>query len=113
MVALLLPPAIAQQQPFLGLRIVASAFLVPPCRDAVTGQFARVMACQAGFAPAEDPRLFTAHNKEVLFASPEATVDTSCVPVSCPPSPFHVPFLSFSRDSYHNFLYVRSVAVST
>ena len=30
-------------------------------------------------------------NENDLFASPKATMDTSCVPVSCPSSPFHVP----------------------
>src|SRR5208337_1036125 len=37
-------PAIAQYQQFLDLGIVCPALLVPPRRDAVTGQFARVVA---------------------------------------------------------------------
>jgi len=38
------PAAIAQNQQFLGLGVVGLAFLVPPRRDAVTGQFAGVVA---------------------------------------------------------------------
>ena len=36
--------AVAQHQEFLGLRIIRPPVLFPPRRDAVTGQFAGVMA---------------------------------------------------------------------